>query len=432
MIFPVAASAQQNLRSGYFLDGYTYKYKMNPAMAPERGFFAMPVLGNMGIGMESNLGLSDFLYPTESGKLATFLSPNVSNEEFLKHVPENHRMNMNYDLNILAFGFRTGKSYHTVDLSTRIDGSANVPGSLYSFMKVGSALGDYNWDISNIGMKASARAQLAYGYSRSINEALTIGARVKLLMGMFNLDVTMDKMQLEMSADRWAVEAHGDMILSDNISEFSPSSFGFGIDLGATYDFLDYFTASLSVLDLGSVSWNNTTIASTPDTSWSFDGFDNVQMTSMGEQISEMISDLTGAFAFEKKEVGVKKSAGLAATIHAGIEARMPFYERLSFGMLYTQKIDGVYSFSEGRLAASVAPTNWFSLTTNYAISNLGHSWGGAVNLHLPGFGIFFGLDSLVPLMNVTPQFIPVNAVNTNMAFGINFSFGKYHGRFAK
>ena len=228
-----------------------------------------------------------------------------------------------------------------------------------------------------------------------------------------------------MSADRWAVEAHGDMILSDNISEFSPSSFGFGIDLGATYDFLDYFTASLSVLDLGSVSWNNTTIASTPDTSWSFDGFDNVQMTSMGEQISEMISDLTGAFAFEKKEVGVKKSAGLAATIHAGIEARMPFYERLSFGMLYTQKIDGVYSFSEGRLAASVAPTNWFSLTTNYAISNLGHSWGGAFNLHLPGFGIFFGLDSLVPLMNVTPQFIPVNAVNTNMAFGINFSFGK-------
>ena len=61
----LSLSAQQNLRSGYFLDGYTYKYKMNPAMAPNRDFFAMPLLGNVGIGMESNLGLSDFLYPTE-------------------------------------------------------------------------------------------------------------------------------------------------------------------------------------------------------------------------------------------------------------------------------------------------------------------------------------------------------------------------------
>ena len=29
----LSLSAQQNLRSGYFLDGYTYKYKMTPAMA---------------------------------------------------------------------------------------------------------------------------------------------------------------------------------------------------------------------------------------------------------------------------------------------------------------------------------------------------------------------------------------------------------------
>mgnify|MGYP003308516251 FL=1 len=41
-------------------------------------------------------------------------------------------------------------------------------------------------------------------------------------------------------------------------------------------------------------------------------------------------------------------------------------------------------------------------------------------------------MDSFAPLLNVTPQFIPVNSINTNLAFGINFNFGKYHGRFTK
>ena len=36
----VSVYAQQNnLRTAYFLDGYTYNYKLNPALAPERGFF---------------------------------------------------------------------------------------------------------------------------------------------------------------------------------------------------------------------------------------------------------------------------------------------------------------------------------------------------------------------------------------------------------
>ena len=87
---------------------------------------------------------------------------------------------------------------------------------------------------------------------------------------------------------------------------------------------------------------------------------------------------------------------------------------------------------SEGRWAMGLAPTNWFSLTTNYAISNFGHSWGGAVNIHLRRIGIFAGLDSFSPLLNVTPQMIPIDPINTNLAVGLNFTFGKYHGRYPK
>ena len=63
LLSAVTAIAQQNLRTAYFLDGYTYKYKMNPALAPERSFISVPVLGNLSLGLESDLGLSNFLYP---------------------------------------------------------------------------------------------------------------------------------------------------------------------------------------------------------------------------------------------------------------------------------------------------------------------------------------------------------------------------------
>ena len=464
MLMPALMSAQQNLRSGYFLDGYIYKYKMNPAMAPERGFVAMPLLGSVGLGFETNIGLSTFLYPTESGRLTTFLSPRVTNETFLANISKSNKMNVNLDMGLIAFGFRTGKAYHTVDLSMRMDIGTNVPGDFFRFMKVGGAMGDTSWDISNIGMRGAARLELAYGYSREIGEALRIGARAKLLLGIIRADIAMDKMTLEMNSTRWAVEAHGNMHLSAPVSlktkgqsgnstsasdvnaiDWSAMdtdglveglmnpSYGFAVDLGATYDFLDYFTASLSVLDLGVMSWKNSMSAETPVTSWQFDGFEAMDdAQKLSDQVTAMTEDMMGAFNFEMTESGVNKSSALAMTINAGIEARMPFYERLSFGFLYTQRIEGAYSWSEGRISANLAPVNVLSLSTNYAFSHFGHSWGGAINLHLPGFGLFAGLDSFTPLLNVTPQYLPVGPINTNLVVGLNFTFGKYQGRYPK
>ena len=110
----------------------------------------------------------------------------------------------------------------------------------------------------------------------------------------------------------------------------------------------------------------------------------------------------------------------------------MPFYERLTFGLLGTQRVNGIYSWTEGRLSANLAPTNWFSLAGSYAVSNFGNSVGGVANIHLPGLNIYAGLDSFLPLMNVTPQYIPIDSMNTNLTFGMTLTFGKAEGRYRK
>ena len=71
----MSVSAQNALRTGYFLEGYTYRHMLNPAFAPERSYVAFPALGN--------INLNPFLYKLPSGQLTTFMSPDVKASKFL-------------------------------------------------------------------------------------------------------------------------------------------------------------------------------------------------------------------------------------------------------------------------------------------------------------------------------------------------------------
>lgn len=448
------ASAQQNLRTAYFLDGYTYNYKLNPAFAPERSFVAFPLLGNVGIGIESNMGLSTFVYPTADGKLTSFMNKSVGDDQFLKKLKTINKLNLSLNENLFAFGFRTGKSFHTVDLSLKSDMAASVPKDLFSYIKIGGANGRDSWDISRTGFKMNSRLELAYGYSRPIADWVRVGARVKLLFGMAHAKMLIDDMNITMNSQKWSIVSHGMLEVSGPINfglaegddhieldkiemnddysgYFSSSNIGAALDLGASFDFLNYFTASVSVLDLGFIGWNGTTTAVMPGGEWNFDGisYDISGTSSIDEQLKDLGKDLAKMFKVEKTG-NIKRTNMLAATIHAAIEARMPFYERLTFGILATQRIDGPFSWTEGRLSANVAPVNWLSLAGSYAISNFGNSLGGVLNIHLPVLNLYVGMDSFLPLMKVTPQSVPVNNLNTNLTMGLTFTFGKPVGRY--
>ena len=111
----------------------------------------------------------------------------------------------------------------------------------------------------------------------------------------------------------------------------------------------------------------------------------------------------------------------------------MPFYERLTFGLLGTHRFAGAYSWTEGRLSANLALLRGLGLSGSYAISTMGNSLGAAVNFHAPGFTLFLGLDSFLPLLEVTPKYyIPVKSWNTNVNIGLDIAFGKYNGKYPK
>lgn len=112
----------------------------------------------------------------------------------------------------------------------------------------------------------------------------------------------------------------------------------------------------------------------------------------------------------------------LGATLNIGAEYAFPLYNKLHFGFLSSTRINGKYSWSEGRISANVAPIKWFDAGVNYAISSFGSSFGWLLNFHPRGFNFFIGMDHLMG--KVSPQFIPVKSGNMNVSLGFNVTFG--------
>lgn len=459
MFFCVNASAQA-LRSGYFLEGYTYRHLMNPAFAPERNYIAIPGIGNINMGTQGNVGLNTFLYPYGNGQLTTFMNGAVSGDEFLDKLKDHNRINMNMNLTLLSFGFRAWGGFNTFDVNVRSNTSLNLPRGLFEFMKVGMDGTNPVYEMDGLGISSNNYAEVALGHSHQINDKLRIGAKLKVLLGLGNASIKMTDMRVQMAENQWMVQANGEMNASvkgltlptkgesgktlddpseatlvdwDNIDVDSPGLTGYGMamDLGTTYKLLDDLTLSASLLDFGFMSWSNTIKGATSNQPWLFDGFHNIAMGSddpdgdkpLEDQLEDLGKDVENYASFHRTETGGSATKMLGATLNIGADYAFPFYNKLHFGFLSSTRINGKYSWSEGRLSANVSPVKWFDAGVNYGISTFGSSFGWILNFHPCGFNFFVGMDHT--LTKVTPQYIPVGKANLDFSLGFNITFGK-------
>ncbi len=453
----------QNLRSGYFMDGYAYSFKMNPALAPSRGFVSFPVLGNVNLGATTSFGVSDILYPKADGSgLTTFLNSEVDASTALSRFGERNTAAVSTDLPVMAFGFwgKKGKLFHSVDLSVKADVNASLPYDLFRFAKEGSVSGNV-YDLSNTTANANSYLSLAYGISIPIGKYVRLGLRAKFLYGVASADLSLRGTTLTATGELWtattdgylngsvpamgtpATDADGNIdfekfeenFSAENINATSMGNYGAAFDLGVSVDFLRYFTFSAAATDLGAISWGN---YFTSEGSKNADGtaktyviMDNSSASSA--DVSNIRQRLMECLKFQSKG-SARKVTHLSPMVYAGLEFRMPFYERLSLGALSTTRISSekVYFWTEGRFCVNVEPTNWLSINANYSYSTYGHSAGFAMSFHPRGFNFFLGTDSYLPFTKITPQGVPVRAVNSSVVMGLNFMIGQYRGRFSQ
>ena len=476
-----ALAQTQISRSAYFLEGSTYRHELNPAFIGERGYFSFPALGNLDFGVQSTAGIGSFLYKLPDGRLTTFMHESVSGQEFVDGLPNRFKLGADVNENIFSLGFHAWGGFNTLGISIKSDTRINMPSELFKFMKLGMASETGSQYIVNgLNMMSTNYAEIAFGHARTINNHLTVGAKLKALVGLAKANVRIDKLTITASQDAWTITPQGaelyasakglivptkgetrnyqedDYILDANGNRtdqlktgtdqqidydgvdfddknIGPTGFGLALDLGAVYKLGDWqFSAAL--LDLGFIGWKNT-VKGTMNNDFEFSGFENIAVkdtegnaNSLENQSDALLDDLKDMAKFTKEADGMKRTTALAATLNFGAQYTLPAYDRLNFGLLSTTRLQGKHTWTEARLSANVSPLSGFEASVNYALSNFGSAAGLMLNFHPRGFNFFVAAD--VPLGKLEPAYCaPIGRAALNVNLGINFTFGSKYKR---
>ena len=451
MAAAILPTSAQELRTSYFMETSNYRHQMNPALldSPYVGL----LFSNINIGMTGNIGAKQFIFDTNglpgytgNYRYTTFMDPNVDAKTFLNKLHDKNRFDLYLNYNLFSVGFKAWGGVNLLELNLRSNTNLTLPKGLFEFAKTAGEKEHY--EFGGLGMRTQNYMELALGHSRDINKQWRVGGKLKFLLGAAYADFTADKVTLDMTEDYWRVQSDAQLKASlmkcDVIHEdpsknsadgrprvkeldnfgFSLPGFGMALDLGVTYKPIENLTLSAAITDLGFISWKNTHHASSQG-DYTFDGFNNIyigsdkdQTEDIDDQFDQIGDDLEEMFSVY--DDGTKTATqALAATLNVGAEYKLPAYDKLKFGFLYTSRIHGKYSWHQGMLNVGVRPVKWFECNVNGAVTSTGVTAGGMLSLKAPHFNFYIAADRFFSKMG--KQGVPLNSSNGNITFGMTF-----------
>lgn len=438
-IVTVPVSAQY-LRTSYFMENSADRIQLNPALQPTRGYVKIPVIGAINASASSNsLGAQDIIDVIDSD------GDFYNNDKFFNRLSSDNRLNVNLTSDIISFGFYKGAGFWSANIGLRTDINASIPKSLFNYLRATdnfdeSMLGN-TFDIRNERLNINAYTEIGVGYSRPVNEKLTLGGKVKMLVGLGNLDMNVQQLSVTENGTESIIKSRGSLKTSfhglgletsvgfdgkeyiDDIDfdDFGVAGYGAAIDLGATYQLLDNLTLSAAVLDLGFISWSKdaTSVASTnsdrtisydnyydPDFGPSYPDYEPYYETASNGDVLDF--ELLGF------EVGNQKSrtTSLASTLVLGGEYAF-LNKSLGVGVLSTTRFNKIKTISELTFSANYRPKSWFNTTLSYSV----------IQSCMKSFGLAVKLGPL--MLGTDYMYFGSNTKNVNGYLGLSIPLGK-------
>lgn len=440
-----AGAAAQAPHSGYFMENMPNRHELNPALTPGFDYVSIPALGGLQAGLNSNVGLNNFLF-SRNGELVTGLHSSVSSDEFLGGLKKKNAIEANMKMNIIDFGFKKWGGFNTFNLNVRSLADVNLPYELFEFAKIGQTDGaPAAYEIGGIRVGSAAYAELAVGHSRNVTDKWRVGAKFKYVAGLGRAELAVDGMEVYMSEDRWSIREQGrifttpivDILYKENgeiddldFGSAGISGNGIGIDLGVSYKPLDNLTLSASLTDIGFIAWKGAEATVNPE-AFVFDGFHHLGAeddpetgeSPLDREADKLEEDLKELIRFRNEE-NAGNTQSLATTLNIGGEYSI-LGNKISFGLLSSTRLGTPKKWTELMASANFRPASWFHATVNGSLSNLGHSLGMMLNFCPKGFNIFLGAD-YIPF-KYAKQGVPLNKAKMNLSLGLAVTFN--HGR---
>lgn len=351
---------------------------------------------------------------------------------------------------LIHFGFRVKqKNYFSLNASIRSWTTVMYPRDLATFLFIGNGVSPNDPGAANIpneyqllgkranfdgfGVNSTTYAEIGLQYARKFlpDNNLSIGVRPKLLLGLANINTAESTFGLTTDANTFAWTLDGSYQFSTslpfdtagNLTIEPFSNLGFGVDLGASYNFNEKLNFSASVNDLGFITWKTNPNTYTAE---------NGNFVYQGAPLDGSILGLGSSFDSLGSGLGQELQAELNEQF--GADTNTDNY-RTWLGARYNVGVN--YQFADrhnvgalvnahqvrGKLRAAFNVSynfrvrKWFGFHANYSVFN--NSFANV------GLGMSFNIFpwQFYIMTDNALAFLP-NATNLNLRTGINWTFG--------
>ena len=432
-----SASAQS--RNSYFMEGSYFRNDMNPALAPTRGYLALPAMSGLGINMSQNfLSVDNFFYQRDN-QTVTALHGSVTADEFFGKLPTQGKLALDTKINVIGLGFYAKKMFWTFGVNTNI--SADMAMSMDAF-KALKTLGNGTYDLGDTAFEANAYMDAYLGTSFRVHENVNVGIKAKFLVGVATAEAQFSELYANVNPDAVNASMNGTFrangIFIDNRTEEiirdyyfymldNINNFGAAIDLGVEVRLLnDHLKISAAVTDLGFIKWSQ----GTTNISGKLNG--NFYFNGINLETQEADSD--GSFNMEMDETPQSESyiSRLNFSVNAGVEYNI-LNNHIAFGLLSHTKFCNTMTYSELTASINFRPTNWLSATFSHTFLNENRPgvFGFALNIHPSVLNIYAGVDYIDtqmvngPTIEGTQIPLPRYMKSINAYVGVGFNFGR-------
>ena len=438
----------------YYLENIPQSNWLNPAMSPRsNGYLGVPAIYT---NIQSDISQKFLLQSTDSGTV-TLLSRYFDYDDFNKHVGKNLVLKNYTVITPISFGIRGGNAYYTFSISEKIKSNFIIPSDYFKIPEKQFPSGS-SYDFSKFGINSQIYQEYAFGYSRNIIKSLRVGARFKILQGLYSCKTDFDKFSLRTSGDIWTINTKGNIytsapldfyqnedggidsvtlikkyqdsnpakVVADNLTNFS--NLGIGFDLGAVYELNREWTFSASILDLGFIRWKKDL-----NNIYFNKSFDYVGLEIDGSNIDTIenaVDDLFDTLQYNISSVKHEKySTGLGTTIFLGAQYNVNHY--FSAGFLSRTSIDKNYFHQEFDLSANLNLYRFLTTSVNYNVAFNGEQYAG-LGMAFNFFPVqFYLVLDRIPLTYThykvddnSAVFAPYDTRSFNIMVGLNILFG--------
>ena len=442
----------------YYMENIPQSSLINPAMAPRANTFIAVPLVNSYTTYNGNLAVGDF-FQVHDGIPYTLWNDKDEFDYSLLYDKINGSMDIELTEHIspAMFGFRLNRNYFTFGFSEKVQTSYEIPQDLLKFGDVGIPAEPNNehFDFGTFSTQIYYYREFIIGFSREINNKLTVGTHIKPLFGKAGFKTDIQSFTIDASGELYHVNASGkfyaslpiksitydnngfpeniemqDMELKDYVNKYgtSFSNPGIAFDFGAVYNLDERWSFSAAINDLGFLNFKSDL------QSLSFNGeydYEGPEFTPANYDEGEVVRDdilesLKDSLNFIDGNSNFKM--GLSPVLYAGSSFRINHV--FTMGFLSRSKFQKNNFKQHFNFSANLNLYNQISATVNYSLNINEQNYLGF------GMSCALGPLELYALINNIPTtlrnykkdgnkyLIPDQLKSGSLLVGLNILFG--------